>query len=160
MSYVSKQTAGTGAPVTFETTPGTGDTRNMVHALTVTVTNAITGIAANVASGLASMATIISSLATIAANQGVPSGGAILGFAAFTSSPTQFSSKACTRGIVIQNLDTTNNLLVSRGTPGAADPDTYTIKPGGLSPFLPCTNANVFTIASSSGTVNGCYAGA
>ena len=104
----------------------------------------------------------LSTLATIAANQGVPSGGPKFGYKGgiTTSGPYQFASKVLSRGCAVTNLDATNNLLISVGSPGATDVDTYTVRPGATSPFIAVSNANGFNMLSSAGTIAACYAGA
>jgi hypothetical protein len=108
--------------------------------------------------------TLHTDLAALATNQGVPSGGAIMGYVGGinTTTDTAFASKTTVRGIVITNLDLVNNLLIKKAAaPTSTDVDTVTVLPGRNSPFLPCTDPSVFKLRSSSGsTTAACYAGA
>ena len=122
----------------------------------------IRDLGADVAAIATNLETMLALLNQIELNQEVPPGGTVFGFVAGigTGSNANFPTKTVKRGVQIFNLDATNNLLVSTGTPGAADANTFTVKPGLLSPFLPCTDVSVFNLRSSAGTISACYAGA
>jgi hypothetical protein len=119
---------------------------------------------ATIATAPGKLDTIITALGLLATNQGVPPAGAILGSVGGinTTTDTAFASKTTVRGITITNLDLVNNLLIKKGaTPGPADVDTTTVRPGANSPFLVCTDPSVFKMRSSAGsTTTACYAGA
>lgn len=104
---------------------------------------------------------VVALLTQIEQNQGVPPGGTVFGFVGgiTTSANANFASKVLVRGGHIFNLDGTNNLLVSTGTPSPSDPDTYTVRPGTLSPFLPCTDPSLLNMRSAAATVAACFAG-
>lgn len=76
-----------------------------------------------------------------------------------TGASVNFPSKVIKRGIEITNLSTINDLLISLETPAAGSSDTYSLRPGTRSPFLPCTNPSMFNLRSAAGVISACYAG-
>lgn len=105
--------------------------------------------------------TLHTDLATLATNQGVPSGGPKFGQVAVIVTDTNFASQVLTRGMTITNTDAAIILLVSHAAgPTLAGLTTRVVKPGMSTGFIPCTNANVPIMRSASGTVAACYEGA
>jgi hypothetical protein len=168
---------------TFETTVGDNGGRHPIHTLPTTALQNLSDTASRLATIITALTTLQgyvdqlegftdgletligatnTALGTIATNQGVPSGGPKFGYVGSIGTGTNatFASKTLARGCVVTNLDTTNNLLISVGTPGSTDVDTYTVKPGRDSPFIAVSNANGFNMRSSASTVTACYAGA
>jgi hypothetical protein len=104
----------------------------------------------------------VSKLDSIIAAQAVPSAGPKFGqnTSIGSGSDAQFTSQTLSRGMVITNLDTAINLLISHQTgPSAAGSTTRTIKPGMSSSFIACTNVTAVYMRSASGTIAACYEG-
>lgn len=129
----------------------------------VNLSSAVDTLLTTIATGPAKLDSIITALALLATNQAPPAAGPKFGRndAIGSGSDAVFPSRLLARGMVVRNLHATIDLLISDAPgPTPTGATTTTVKGGGVSGFIACTNANVPYMRSASGTISACYEGA